>query len=393
MEQQNTNQREFFSFDIDEPKPNYIANYEVKDYSSKFMKFGQDNLLPQFIAQLKEKSPIHGGIIDTKIKLVTGNKINIEGVSNEFKKWNGTLVKEIEKCIKDLVVSDFFALHIIPNRVGGIAKIEHIDWTKVRLGLKNDLNEVTEILVSNDWENTRQKENRIKVYKAFNPNKIEDSIYIFDAYFPGKKYYTLPSYIGALNSILTDAEISKLHLNHLLNGLFPSHHIEYPNKPKSIEERLNFARGIANEFRGATRTGKQFISFKEKGEDGVKITPINSNDTADKFLSLAEKSIQDILSAHGVTSPLLFGIRVAGQLGGREELIDAQELFHNRYVLPTQKIIIDEFKTLLGIDITFEQTSLLSNKLSEQTLQLILSEDELRKIAGYEPKEEINIEQ
>lgn len=377
-------EKDFYTFNLNEPKPNYIDHYEVRDYGQRFMKFGTDNLLPQFMALLTERSPIHGGIIDTKIKLVSGNKLTISNIKQGFKEFNNDLENTIKKCIIDFVIFDSFALHIIPNRVGGIAQIEHIDFSKVRYGLKNEYNKITEIYVSNDWENTRLKENKPKCYKVFNSNRVEDSVFIYKTYRPGKKYYSLPSYIGAIDAILTDYEISKLHLNQLLNGLYPSFQVEYPSKPESLEERLQIAKNIELDFRGALNAGKPFITFKSQGQEGIKIVPINSNDTSEKFLSLAEKSVQDILSAHGVTSPLLFGIRVAGQLGGRDELIDAQELFHNRYVLPTQEIIKSEFKKLIGIDIQIEQTNLLSTKLSESTLVQILEREELRKIAGME---------
>jgi len=377
-------EKEFYTFNLNEPKPNYIDHYEVRDYGMRFMKFGSDNLMPQFIASLIERSPIHGGIIDTKIKLISGNKLTISNIKQGFKDFNNDLEETIKKCIVDLVIFDTFYLHIIPNRVGSIAQVEHIDYTKVRFGLKNEFNKITEVYVSNDWENTRLKENKLKCFKIYNDSKVEDSIYMFRTYRPGKKYYTLPSYIGAIDAILTDYEISKLHLNQLLNGLFPSFQIEYPSKPESLEERLQIAKNIEMDFRGALNAGKPFVTFKSQGQEGIKVTPINSNDSSEKFLSLAEKSVQDILSAHGVTSPLLFGIRVAGQLGGRDELIDAQELFHNRYVLPTQAIIKDVFRKLIGVDIKIEQTNLLSTKLSESALLQILTNEELRKIAGME---------
>jgi hypothetical protein len=54
------------------------------------------------------------------------------------------------------------------------------------------------------------------------------------------------------------------------------------------------------------------------------------------FMQLNEQVQQEILMSHRVTSPMLFGIKTEGQLGGRNELIEAYEAFQTSYVEPRQ---------------------------------------------------------
>jgi hypothetical protein len=56
---------------------------------------------------------------------------------------------------------------------------------------------------------------------------------------------------------------------------------------------------------------------------------------------------QKILTAHRITSPMILGIKTAGQLGGREEIIDAYLLLVNTVIRPYQQEILSVFEELL----------------------------------------------
>jgi predicted transcriptional regulator len=57
----------------------------------------------------------------------------------------------------------------------------------------------------------------------------------------------------------------------------------------------------------------------------------------DKQFDILNKTVQqEIFVGHKINSPMLFGVRVEGQLGGRSELIEAYEMFQQSYVEPRQ---------------------------------------------------------
>ena len=61
-------------------------------------------------------------------------------------------------------------------------------------------------------------------------------------------------------------------------------------------------------------------------------------------------SIQQILTAHRITSPMLLGIKTEGQLGGRSELIDARILFEHNVIEPIQQEILRQLEGILQIN-------------------------------------------
>jgi DNA-binding Lrp family transcriptional regulator len=75
-----------------------------------------------------------------------------------------------------------------------------------------------------------------------------------------------------------------------------------------------------------------------------------SNTDLDKHFDLLSKTIQqEIFTGHQVTSPMLFGNRVEGQLGGRSEMRDSYEIFKNTYINDKQRALEQLFTELAGL--------------------------------------------
>ncbi|MDN5385821.1 hypothetical protein QEP66_27810, partial [Streptomyces sp. LB8] len=69
-----------------------------------------------------------------------------------------------------------------------------------------------------------------------------------------------------------------------------------------------------------------------------------------QYTVLNELTIQNIMIGHRVTSPMLLGVKTEGQLGGRNELLQAYELYMNSVVKPFQNQLLKTFKKLLAIN-------------------------------------------
>jgi hypothetical protein len=92
---------------------------------------------------------------------------------------------------------------------------------------------------------------------------------------------------------------------------------------------------------------------------------------------------------------MIFGVRVAGQLGGRAEMIDAFNLFTNTYVAPRQEVqeqIFNIFAPVKG-KLKIKQLEPIMPSFTEQTLTQILTKDELREIIGRKPLEPTQVVQ
>ena len=85
-------------------------------------------------------------------------------------------------------------------------------------------------------------------------------------------------------------------------------------------------------------------------ENAPVITPIPSNGQDGYYQSINDMSVQQILTAHRITSPMLLGIKTEGQLGGRSELIDAKILFNFNVIEPMQQEILRQLEGILQIN-------------------------------------------
>ncbi|WP_157753292.1 hypothetical protein [Chitinophaga sp. MD30] len=134
------------------------------------------------------------------------------------------------------------------------------------------------------------------------------------------------------------------------------------------------------------------MAFNKNAESATSIEDLGVAES-DKIFDLLNKTAgQEIFTAHRVTSPMLFGIRVEGQLGGRTELIDASELFQNTYVNNRQQEIERMFNWIfpkmgVTVPLTLQRTEIITSRFSEATQTQNMSREEIREKMGL-PSEE-----
>jgi hypothetical protein len=88
---------------------------------------------------------------------------------------------------------------------------------------------------------------------------------------------------------------------------------------------------------------------------------------------------------------MLFGVKTEGQLGGRNELVEGYELFKATYVndrvRKVERMInyLGSFNGVEGMELIPVEP--ITERLSEQALLQIMTQDELREKAGLQPLE------
>ena len=92
------------------------------------------------------------------------------------------------------------------------------------------------------------------------------------------------------------------------------------------------------------------MTFNEPDANGTKITPLPTNGSEDAFINVENRVQENIFIAHGVTNPQLFGVRVAGSLGGKDELIESLEIFNATNIRPRQENIENVLNKVLQIN-------------------------------------------
>jgi predicted transcriptional regulator len=179
-------------------------------------------------------------------------------------------------------------------------------------------------------------------------------VYYYKVYNPSVQTYPLPEYIGSIPYIETSIEIANFHLNNIKNGFWGGSMITFTNGQPTNEERDSITSRFKRTKAGTDNAGRFVINFVDGDKNLPKIDTLVPSDNDKMFDILNKTCLQEIFVGHRITSPMLFGVRVEGQLGGRDEIVEAYEMFKKTYVKNRQNIICKilnyHIKNNTGID-------------------------------------------
>jgi predicted transcriptional regulator len=360
-----------------------------------FVTFGADNLYPDFLVELFNKSPKHNAIVSAKASFIAGigtdvygqNTTDIAKAEAKLKNINAyeTYEELKAKIAYDAELFNGFCVEVIWNKAKTApSEYYHIPFKDVRKSLDGHY------LYCEDW--TDAKAERVH-YMPYNPITRESKqLYYCQFYRPGEGTYPLPDYVGALKYIEVDTEISNYYLNSIKNGFTAQTHIQLFKGIPTPEEARATARRFKENYQGTDNAGGLIIQYNDPTEKESVISNLQPSDF-DKQFDLLNKTVQqEIFVAHKVNSPMLFGVRVEGQLGGRSELIESYEMFHHAYIEPRQQKIDDVFSYLLEpiASVRLETINKPPIGLDYQALFTagIIDRNEARKELGFDEIEE-----
>jgi len=329
-------------------EPAYIPSFEEKITQKPYVLFGENNLQPQHSIDMYNFSSINRACINSVVSGVVGKDLLIDGKEG-FTLMNSTetLYDLYKKTALDYVIHGGIALNTIKRKDGeGISEIYHMDFSKVRSGKVDDFDYVKDYFYSADWSDIR-KYKPIQIPSFNLDGEGNSQIYYSFPYQPNQKYYPLPYWIGGRIPVQIDIEIMNLELNNIQNGYFPSLAISLNNGVPDDEERDMIYRHLEEKYSSGNNAGKMFLNFSDSKENEPTFTTITPNNNADLFNSLNEIVQSKIIQSHGITKPDLLGIKTAGQLGTKQEIIEGYEHFLKTNVIPKQQYLIREFEKLL----------------------------------------------
>jgi DNA-binding MarR family transcriptional regulator len=387
----------FLKFD-QVPLPIY-KEVKGKDY----IYYGEKNDYPNYLLRLYNNSAKNNAIITGKVDYICGNgwevrsedeiaKAKAYSLMDKVNKYGESLDEITKKISTDLSIFGGYYLQIIWSKdKTKIAEIYHIDYYKVRTNIDNSFFYVGNDWIKGDYVNSKPK---YETFPAFDPaTKTGTQILYFKEYRAGENIYSLPDYRGAINYLELDISISEYHLNTINNGMFSSKLINLNNGKVSDEEQEAIEQQFKDKFSGSKNAGKFMLSFNDSGENAPSIIDLSGTEL-DKHFDLLNKTVQqEVFSGHKITSPMLFGIKTEGQLGGRAELREASELFQNTYINAKQKAIESIINYLYGFnDVTAElelrKSEPIGFEFSEGVITANMSKDEIREKLGLPPVEQ-----
>jgi hypothetical protein len=388
---------------VSESRSKHWIDYGTEDWA---------NLYPQFLIDLYYNSSTQAAIINATAELIAGEDIVIEDEEErdleavvKLKKFfaqangNESLNEVVKKIAFDFKLQGGFALNIVWSQDRTqISEIYHIGVDKIRAEKPNELGKIEGYYVSADWSNTRMN----KPYRvpAFNTNDrtSPNQILYTGLYSPNMNAYHTPDYVAANNWALVDQRVAEFHLNNISNGFSGSFLISFANGVPTQEERFQIEQSLAAKFTGADNAGKFILTFSDDKTRTPEITAITPDSLDKQFLALQELLVQNILTGHRVTSPILMGIKSDSGLGNNaDELNSAANFYLNTVVKPFQEHILKVLRKIFTVNnmdmpVQFVQLKPITTRFTNQDLSAVMTQDEIREELGLAPlKEDIEV--
>jgi hypothetical protein len=351
--------------------PAAVPQYQEVVKNKPYIFYGEDNLFPNHLLALYQYSSINRACINAIIYGVKGKNLLVKEGNPDaiaMANRNETVYEVMEKCITDRILFGGYALNIVKSNDGGIAEFYHTDFSRLRAGKQDVFGNTGTYWYSVDWKGTQVNPQKFKPIEIPAFNMTDDStsqIMYVKSYIPGMDYYTAPDWVAAITSIQLDIEIKNFHLCNTQNSMMPSMAVSFKNGTPNEEEMTMIQRQLEAKYTSTNNAGKFFLFFSENAETAPDITAIPNNASDAWYANMAPQIEQTVLSAFRITSPQILGIKTAGQLGGREELLDAYQLFLQTVIIPIQESMLKTFEKLIflrdkqTINLQIEQNQIL----------------------------------
>ena len=351
---------------------------EFKTVNNKeYILYGVKNDFPTILKDMMNTSSLHSAILKKKADMSAGK--GFEAASLEQKNFinnvNGseTLNEIVYKNAYDLALyGGYCFLATWSKDKKSIARIQYIDWSKVRK--VKELEDDSEVAIrqtegvefyqiSSDWTQERKEKYKPEIVQGFSTqyNDVATQLVYVPMYRPGSEdVYPLPDYQACSTYIALDTEIASWHLNSVKNGFTPSMMINLVGVP-SDEEMKQFQRKLEDQYSGSANSSKVILTLSEDESQIPIITPLTLNDSDERYKDLANQVKEQIIIGHRASSTVV-GVATAGKLGTSNEVIEAEAMFQHNVIDQYQYLLETHFNRLMnfnGIDgeITLKQST------------------------------------
>ena len=292
--QKKNNTFEFGVFDLTVP-PSITEVKDLKSLNNDWVPFGDDNLFPQYLAELKRKSSTHRSVLAQKTVFTSGAKFVCENES-------------LREFIED---------------------------------------------VNADKESLRDVFKKLPIYPRVAHNKF---VVHFKDYEPTFNFYGLPDYVAALEHICVDYEIGKWNHTKFLNGFQPSAIVEISGD-MGEEEAQKMVHEAQKKFVGEGNNGKILFIVKN-GDTSPANVQIIKDDQEGSWIDLQQITDQNIITANR-WQPSLSGIVSSGKMNNTgSEIRIAYDLVMTTVIRDTSELLLNGIRTVLYNELGYDPKDL-----------------------------------
>jgi hypothetical protein len=316
-----------------------------------WINYGDDNMYPKYLQELKNSAPVHGVLIRSIVAMIAGKGFASDDPSVQAVIDSSNLNDQIDSIADDIKTFGGVYLEVI-NRLDrtGVAKINNLGFASCRLAADEE-GEVIGVYYSKNWKDL--KKNPVKLIHPYDGVGMEGGKGVVYLHVPKQddEYYPSPDYTSCINYVELEREIGIYHVNNIMNSLMPSFIVNlYNGSDVDPDQQVEIKKQWERNLTGAKNAGKFLMSFNETDRKGVEITTFPISDADKQYQFLSSQALSLVMIGHRVTTPLLFGVRDAGGGFGsnKEEMTEGLRIFLNHVIEPYQRILIKGIEDILN---------------------------------------------
>tara|TARA_R110000764_G_scaffold29875_1_gene69758 strand:- start:1008 stop:2243 length:1236 start_codon:yes stop_codon:yes gene_type:complete len=363
-------------------------NVDLKTIRTPFIPFGDDNLFPQYLAEVGRQSPTHRSILAQKKILSMGKNFHSENPNVQLFIDDANTGESLRE-VYGRIINDYYsfgnAYMQIVKHEGGI-NLFHIDATKCRVSKNQE-----EIYIHPDWSKygtSKEDTAVVPIYPNFDKNT---SIIHFKDYEPTFNYYGLPDFVAAMSWLSIDWELQRYNESKFLNNFTPSAIVEI-NGDMGEEEAEKLVKEAQLKWTGRGNNSKILFLVKNGDTSPANITLLNDGSDG-AFMELQSLTSQNIITAHR-WQPAMSGIVAGGKLSNTgNEIRVAWEMVMGTIIKDVEELIFGKIQQVISdlttldisdFEIIYEPpVSFLSEIVPSQVLTI----NEQRLVLGFEATE------
>jgi len=341
---------------------NYVRPDVVEVQSKEWVLNGKNNSFYQYIIDRYNGSPTNAAIINSYVDLIYGRGLTVKNVQSnlaDFTKLKQVLnPRDLRRIIADFEMFGQASADVIQDNNKELSSINHLAQNLIAPSTANEDNVIESYWISRDWSKYLQSKYKPVDYPAFT-GKHKQEIYSIQPYKAGKIYFSDPDYLAGLPYAEMEEEIANLNINSIKSGLSAGYIINFPDgNSYSEEQKKKIKADYKKELTGSPNASKFVLAFNAR-DTGITVEPFPVNDNIHKqWQFLTAESRQQLLTAHRVTSPMLFGIKDSTGLGNNaNELIESAAMLEKTVIASKQRYILEALEDILtqyGINLDLE---------------------------------------
>lgn len=332
----------------------YTTPRVVVEANDEWVSYGDNNDHFNELIGYYKGSTTNGSIINGLSGLIYGDGLDATDASKKPDEYAAlkSLVKarELKKIIFDRKLLGMAAIKVSYDN-GKVKSLKHWRMETLRAEKADENGEINNYYWCADWSKLK-KTDKPNSFPAFGKgNGKQDEIYIVKPYVTGEFYYSQPDYAASLPYSELESQIGDYLINDVKGGFSGSLMVNFNNGVPSQDVQRMTNNKVIKKFTGATGD-KLLFNYNKNAESATTIERLALDNAPEHYSYLADECRNKIIVGHRITSPLLIGVREAGNgFGSNADEIETATLLMDKVVVKGfQDEILDAIDEIISIN-------------------------------------------